>query len=228
MYSLPDETPGENNRDIYLRREEVFHVPGLGFNGLVGFSPIAMMKNSLGTTLAVEKYGSAFFKNGAQPSGVLEHPGVLKNPEKIRQNWSDVYGGANNAHKVAVLEESMHYKPISLDGTEIVIALDCTVADLADADHGETWGSHKWLGFGIRTGLASVEGVQFTDDTGAETTLGSADASEADTLGLSAGDFVLYIKAEQEEYLTGQKQFTLWTSGYAESVYTMRIVEAND
>lgn len=117
---------------------------------------------------------------------------------------------------------------VTIDGTEIVVTLDCTVADLADADHGETWGSHKWLGFGIRTGLASVEGVQFTDDTGAETTLGTADASEADTLGLSAGDFVLYIKAEQEEYLTGQKQFTLWASGYAESVYTMKIVETVD
>ena len=117
---------------------------------------------------------------------------------------------------------------VTIDGTEITITLDCRVSDLAQADHGETWGSHKWLGFGIRTGLASIEGVKFTDDTGAETTLGTADASEADTLGLSAGDFVLYIKAEQEEYQTGQKQFTLWASGYAESVYTMRIVEAND
>ena len=104
-HAYTDEVPGEKNKDIYFRYDEIFHVPGLGFNGLVGFSPIAMMKNSLGTTLAVEKYGSAFFKNGAQPSGVLEHPGVLKNPEKIRENWSDVYGGANNAHKVAVLEE---------------------------------------------------------------------------------------------------------------------------
>ena len=109
-----DEVPGEQNKDIYFRYDEIFHVPGLGFNGLVGFSPIAMMKNSLGTTLAVEKYGSSFFRNGAQPSGVLEHPGVLKNPEKIRENWSDVYGGANNAHKVAVLEEGMQYKAISL------------------------------------------------------------------------------------------------------------------
>ena len=117
---------------------------------------------------------------------------------------------------------------VTIDGTEIIITLDCTVADLADADHGETWGSHKWLGFGIRTGLASIEGVKFTDDTGAETTLGTADASEADTLGLSAGDFVLYIKAEQEEYQTGQKQFTLWASGYAESVYTIKIVETVD
>ena len=113
-HAYTDEVPGEQNQDIYFRSDEIFHIPGLGFNGLVGFSPIAMMKNSLGTTLAVEKYGASFFKNGAQPSGVLEHPGVLKDPGKIRENWSAVYGGANNAHKVAVLEEGMTYKPISL------------------------------------------------------------------------------------------------------------------
>lgn len=113
-HAYSDEVPGNINKDIYFRYDEIFHVPGLGFNGLVGFSPIAMMKNSLGTTLAVEKYGSAFFKNGAQPSGVLEHPGVLKDPSKIRENWTQVYGGANNAHKIAVLEEGMQYKPISL------------------------------------------------------------------------------------------------------------------
>lgn len=113
-HAYTDEVPGENNKDIYLSYEDVFHIPGLGFNGLIGFSPIAMMKNSLGTTLAVEKYGAAFFRNGAQPSGVLEHPGVLKDPAKIRENWSAVYGGANNAHKVCVLEEGMTYKAISL------------------------------------------------------------------------------------------------------------------
>ena len=113
-HAYTDEVPGEHNRDIIFQRDEILHIPGLGFNGLVGFSPIAMMKNALGTTLAVEKYGSAFFKNGAQPSGVLEHPGVLKDPKKIRDNWMNAYGGAGNAHRVAVLEEGMSYKPISL------------------------------------------------------------------------------------------------------------------
>ena len=113
-HAYTDEVPGDHDKDIILQREDVLHIPGLGFNGLVGFSPIAMMKNALGTTLAVEKYGSAFFKNGAQPAGVLEHPGVLKDPGKIRENWMNAYGGASNAHKVAVLEEGMQYKPISL------------------------------------------------------------------------------------------------------------------
>ena len=103
-HAYTDEVPGEQNKDIYFRRDEIFHVPGLGFNGLIGFSPIAMMKNSLGTSIAVDKYGSAFFKNGAQPSGVLEHPGVMKDPNRVR----------DNAHRVAVLEEGMTYKPVSL------------------------------------------------------------------------------------------------------------------
>ena len=101
-HAYTDEVPGEKNRDVVFSREEIFHIPALSFNGLIGFSPIAMMKNSLGTTIAVEKYGSSFFKNGAQPSGVLLHPGVVKDPQRIRENWNAVYGGAGNAHKRAV------------------------------------------------------------------------------------------------------------------------------
>ena len=113
-HAYTDEKRGEHGQDIFFQRNEILHIPGLGFNGLVGFSPIAMMKNALGTVLAVDKYGASFFRNGAQPAGVLEHPGVLKDPQKIRDNWMTAYGGAGNAHKVAVLEEGMSYKAISL------------------------------------------------------------------------------------------------------------------
>ena len=114
---------------------------------------------------------------------------------------------------------------LSINEGEITIALDCKVSELADADHGASWGSHKWIGFGIRTGLASVVGVKFTDDTGASATLSADDASEASDLGLSAGDFILYIKAEQAKYLTGEKYFTLEADGYAPVTVTMKITE---
>ncbi len=81
------------------------------------------------------------------------------------------------------------------------------------------------MGFGIRTGLDAITGVKFLEDTGASATLGADDATEATALGLSAGDFVLYIKAEQEGYLTGRKSFTLKADGYAETTFTMKIVE---
>ena len=116
---------------------------------------------------------------------------------------------------------------VTIDGTAIKITLDCEVDDLQDADHGSTWGKHKWLGFGVRTGLASVVDIKFTDDTGVSVTLASGDATEANDLGLSAGDFVLYIKAEDAKYLTAEKYFTLWLDGYEETKFTMQVVETH-
>lgn len=103
---------------LYLRRQDVLHIPGLGFDGLVGYSPIAMAKNAVGMTQACEEYGASFFANGANPGGVLEHPGVLKDPGKVRESWNAVYRGTNNAHKIAVLEEGMKYQQIGIPPEE--------------------------------------------------------------------------------------------------------------
>lgn len=113
IYTTGDSDP-EQCRTYVLNRHDVWHIPGLGFNGLVGFSPIAMAKNAIGMAMATEEYGAAFFSNGAQPSGVLEHPGTVKDPEKLRQTWQSQFGGSGNAHKTAVLEEGLKYHPISI------------------------------------------------------------------------------------------------------------------
>ena len=99
---------------VRLAPEDVLHVPAMSYDGLVGYSPIAMAKNAIGLALATEEYGSKFFQNGASPSGVLEHPGVLKDPSKIRESWTQTFGGSVNSGKVAVLEEGMKYTPISI------------------------------------------------------------------------------------------------------------------
>ena len=104
--------------DIRLKAEDVLHIPGLGFDGLIGYSPIAMAKNAVGMTLACEEYGASFFANGANPGCVLEHPGVLKDPSKVRESWNSVYRGVNNAHKIAVLEEGMKYQQIGIPPEE--------------------------------------------------------------------------------------------------------------
>ena len=104
--------------NIKLKAEDVLHIPGLGFDGLIGYSPIAMVKNAVGMTLACEEYGASFFANGANPGGVLEHPGVLKDPSKVRESWNSVYRGVSNAHKIAVLEEGMKYQQIGIPPEE--------------------------------------------------------------------------------------------------------------
>ena len=99
---------------VYLTPAEVLHIPGLGFDGLVGYSPIAMAKNAVGLAIATEEYGAKFFANGAAPGGVLEHPGTIKDPQKVKESWNAAYQGSTNAHRVAVLEEGMKYQAIGI------------------------------------------------------------------------------------------------------------------
>ena len=113
-----DDAPTLEGSSVILSPSEVFHVPGLGFDGLVGYSPIAMAKNAIGLSMAAEEYGAKFYANGAAPSGVLEHPGVLKDPAKVRDSWNAAFGGSSNSHKVAVLEEGLKYTPISISPNE--------------------------------------------------------------------------------------------------------------
>ena len=105
---------GKEAGTVILRTKDVLHIPGLGFDGLVGYSPIAMAKNAIGLAIATEEYGAKFFANGAAPSGVLEHPGTIKDPARLRENWNSTFGGSANSGKVAVLEEGMKYTPISI------------------------------------------------------------------------------------------------------------------
>lgn len=109
-----EELPKDNTYTVTLHPSDVLHIPGLGFDGLVGYSPIAMAKNAIGLAIATEEYGSKFFANGAAPSGVLEHPGTIKDPQRVRESWMSQFGGSANSNKIAVLEEGLKYTPISI------------------------------------------------------------------------------------------------------------------
>ena len=109
-----DDAPTMEGSCVTLPPNQVLHIPGLGFDGVVGYSPIAMAKNAIGMAIACEEYGAKFFANGAQPGGVLEHPGTIKDPQRVRESWQNTFGGSGNANKIAVLEEGMKYTPISI------------------------------------------------------------------------------------------------------------------
>lgn len=116
----------ETNEIVYLVMVEggqkpilardMLHIPGLGFDGIVGYSVIHMARESLGLTKASEKFGSAFFGNGTKASGVLEHPNTLdQNTIKLlRKQWDEMHQGAANSNKVAILTGGMAFKQLSI------------------------------------------------------------------------------------------------------------------
>lgn len=101
-----------------LEPRDVLHIPGLGFDGVMGYSPIALEKSAIGLGIAAEEYGSKFFSNGARPSGILTHPNTVKDPAALRASWNAAYRSSSNASRVAVLEEGMTFVPLSLPNNE--------------------------------------------------------------------------------------------------------------
>ena len=110
-YTYSDEI---TSKTYVYKPEQIFHVMGLGYDGIKGLSPIDQAREAIGLALATEEYGARFFGNGARPGGVLEHPGTIKDPEKLRDSWNKVYQGTKNSNKVAVLEEGMKYHEIGM------------------------------------------------------------------------------------------------------------------
>lgn len=104
----------DNERKIPYH--QMLHVPGLGFDGRLGKSPIAMAKEAIGLGLAAEEFGSRFYANDARPGIALSHPGTLSEDaaKRLSDSWSSKHGGLDNAHGVAVLEEGMKVETFTI------------------------------------------------------------------------------------------------------------------
>ncbi len=93
--------------NIILPRDKVLHIPGLGFDGFVGYSVVAMARKSLGLSMALETFGSNFFGKGTNPSMVVSHPNQLKDPTNLRKALQEAYSGLGQSHRLMLLEEGM-------------------------------------------------------------------------------------------------------------------------
>lgn len=92
---------------IILPRDKVLHIPGMGFDGFMGYSVVAMARKSLGLSMALETFGSNFFGKGTNPSMVVSHPAQLKDPTNLRKAMQEAYSGLGQSHRLMLLEEGM-------------------------------------------------------------------------------------------------------------------------
>ena len=96
---------------------DMIHILGLGFDGVRGYGVIQFMRENIGASLAVEKFGAKLFANGAKTSGVLTYPGELsaEGLANLRESFAKKYQGNENAHKPIVLESGATFTPNSIN-----------------------------------------------------------------------------------------------------------------
>lgn len=130
-----DPWPLETYTPVTLPAEMIFHVRTLSKDGVLGLSPVTLMRESMGLAMATEENAARLFGNGSQPGGVLEHPGNLTEEAKarIKKSWEDIHQGLTNAHSIAVLAEGMKFNPTGLppDDSQFLQSRKFSVEELA-------------------------------------------------------------------------------------------------
>lgn len=111
IYTLP------GGEQVRLSADNVLHIPGFGFDGVIGYDPITLVREAIGLSKATEEFGARFFANGASLSGVITHPGtVTETAEKnMRKSWEDLHKGLSNQHRIAILQEGVDFKSIGVN-----------------------------------------------------------------------------------------------------------------
>ena len=102
---------------VYLTRDKVLHVAGIGFDGFGGYSVIAHARKSIGLSMAMETFGSLFFGNGTHPSVVVKHPGKLSDQahSNLKGSLTEKYASLGNSHRLMLLEEGMDIERMAIN-----------------------------------------------------------------------------------------------------------------
>lgn len=146
----------EHDKGISVYADEsILHVKLFG-NGLIGLSPLAYARNTIGLAAAAEEYSHRFYINGGKPSGVLTMDQILSTDQraKIRANFKDLFEGSENSHRMMLLEAGAKYQQIQMnpDDLQMLQTRRFQLEDIArffgvpsflinDTEKTTTWGS---------------------------------------------------------------------------------------
>lgn len=124
FYAISRRTTLENailrNVPIMVPDYDIVHVRGMTFDGIVGLSPLAQLREAIGIAIAGEEMSAKLMANGAQPGGVLKHPKTLTEPvaNRLRASWNSRYAGSGNAGSTVILEDGMEFQALGMTSVD--------------------------------------------------------------------------------------------------------------
>lgn len=114
------EVTHDDGHKVALTSNEVFHLPGWGYDGVTGVSPIRLAAQGIGLGLAAESYGARLFGSGAMMSGILQVEQRLEQAaaEALQARWQAKVGGVGRAHQAVVLDSGAKWQSTTMPNTD--------------------------------------------------------------------------------------------------------------
>jgi HK97 family phage portal protein len=106
----------KDGRQVVLAQGDVLHLYCLTLDGITGVTPLTFARETIGTSLEMERHGANVFRNGARVSTVLTHPGTLgpEATENLRASVDAYRSGGEREGRALILEEGMEAKPMAM------------------------------------------------------------------------------------------------------------------
>jgi HK97 family phage portal protein len=118
-----------------MRPENLFHLHGLGFDGLTGYSVISFASRSIGLGMAAEGYAGDFFANGAISTGALKHPNTLSDLSRknLRESWASIIQGEGKRFNIPIFEEGMDWVNLMInpEDAQLLLTREFQITDIA-------------------------------------------------------------------------------------------------
>jgi HK97 family phage portal protein len=114
------EVAAEGGQKVAWTDYEVLHIPGFGYDGVCGVSPIRLARQSIGLALAAEKTGAKLFGSGNMMSGILQTEQRLDNEQadRIKSRWRQSVQGLANSHDIAVIGSGAKFQPVTMPNSD--------------------------------------------------------------------------------------------------------------
>ena len=104
-----------DGKTVVKGREDIFHIPGYGFNGLYGLSMIGAAREAIGLGVSAEQFGSRYFGEGTHPSGIMTVGADLgESKDDYIKALKTSYAGLGKTHTVMVLGNEEKYQALTV------------------------------------------------------------------------------------------------------------------
>ena len=117
------------------RSIDILHIRGLSSDGIVGYSPLSLCRDTFGSAIAIREYSAKYFKNDASPGGILTTPQTLTKDQadNMREQWSKGFQGSKKAHKTAVLGGDLKWQAVGIspEDSQLIDSMKFSVVEIA-------------------------------------------------------------------------------------------------
>ncbi len=127
--------PGTSTVKRRLLADDAIHLKDRSDDGFIGRSRLSRARDVLRTATSQQTFARTFLERGAQPSGIVKHPGAMTPEQRhsLREQFQEKHEGTRNAGRTLILDGGLEWQAsqVSPEDAELLASRRFAVEEIA-------------------------------------------------------------------------------------------------